>query len=65
MVNVEQTITQFFPSTAWCAFYGYLRDYTFNEHVEGGPPELTVIITPTFWDYTNSVEAGPAFGTGT
>lgn len=65
MQNVEQTITQFFPSTYWVAFYGYLRLIDYQSHKEGDPAEVIITITPTFYDYVNKVEAGPAYGTGT
>ena len=65
MLNTDQTITQFFPSGAWVAFFGWLRSAIYNEHTEGNPPEVTITVTPSFWDATNSVAAGPAYGTGT
>lgn len=64
MTNVEQTFTQFFPSQHWCAFFGYLRSAIPQENTEGNQPEVQVVIHPTFWDYNNNVEAGPAYGTG-
>lgn len=59
----ETTWSQYFPSGAWCAFYGYLRSCIPQEHQEGNPPEVQVVIQPTNWDPSGLVEAGPAFGT--
>jgi hypothetical protein len=64
-VNLEQTISQFFPSGNWCAFYGFLRSAILQENQEGSQPEVQVVIAVTNWDPSNNVEAGPAYGTGT
>lgn len=65
MINKDQAITQFFPQGSWIAFYGWLRSAIFNEHAEGNPPEVTITVTPSFWDANAQVQAGPAYGTAT
>lgn len=64
LINRETTWSQYFPSGNWVAFYGYLRSAIPQDHQEGNPPEVQVIIQPTNWDPANNVEAGPAYGTG-
>lgn len=63
IINVETVVTIDWPDGTWMAFYGFLRTFEPDELVEGTQPEATCAITPTNWDYVNSVEAGPAFGT--
>jgi hypothetical protein len=61
LVNVETSWTVHFPQESTLAFYGFLKSIEFDPLVEGTMPTCTVVITPTNWDYTNNVEAAPAF----
>jgi hypothetical protein len=65
LINVETSITIEHPDGRVWAFYGYLRSFEPSDNEEGTQPEAEVIIQPTNWDPTNSVEAGPVVGTGT
>ncbi len=58
-INSEQTITVTFPDASKVAFYGFVKSFTPTDNVEGEQPEAEIVIVPTNWDATNSVEAGP------
>lgn len=58
--NRLDTITVFHPDGSTLAFFGYLRAFNPQEHVEGTPPLAEMVIQPTNWDPVNDVEAGPA-----
>lgn len=66
LVNKEQTFTQIFPGSTgyWCAFFGWIRSVTPQNNQIGNQPLVQIVIHPSQWDYTNNVEAGPAYGTG-
>jgi hypothetical protein len=59
LVNQDDTITVTFLDGSTVAFYGYLKSFTPDAATEGEQPEATVVVVPTNWDATNSVEAGP------
>lgn len=60
LLNRETTITVHFPDTSRVSFYGFLRSFEIDDHVEGQQPEATVVITPTNQDPTTGAESGPA-----
>lgn len=65
MGPVNQTITVFFSTGRYLAFYGYFGGADFDEMVPRSQPEMTVTIQPTQYDSVNDVEAGVTLGTGT
>ena len=62
-INVNQAITQWFPSSHWVTFYGVLRLFDPEEMVEGTQPEAQMVLEATHWDPVGNVEHGPAWGT--
>lgn len=60
VLNTETTITITFSDGSTVAFYGFLRTFEPQDAEEGEQPEAEITITPTNWDPTNNVEAGPA-----
>jgi hypothetical protein len=58
-INREQTITVLFPDGSTVAFYGFLQKFEPSDLEEGNQPEAKITITPTNYDPTNRVEAGP------
>lgn len=58
-INVNTTITVTFPDLSTLAFYGFMKTFQPDQIVEGTQPRATVTITPSNWDPTNKVEAGP------
>ena len=56
IINVETTITVFFPDGSTLAFYGFLKRFEPGELVEGTPPECTITIQPTNQDPTSRAE---------
>lgn len=59
IINLETTITITFPDLSTLAFYGFLKSFEPTDNTEGEVPEATITITPTNFDPTNKVEAGP------
>lgn len=59
-INRLDTITVTFADGSTLAFYGYLRAFNPQEHVEGTPPLAEMVVQPTNWDPVNDVEEGPA-----
>lgn len=59
LINVRTTVTVQFPDGSTLAFFGFLQKFEPNDIKEGEQPEATVTITPTNFDNTNKVEAGP------
>lgn len=66
MINVQQTITQIFPTTdgRWCAFFGWLMKAVPQNNQIGNQPQIQITVHRSDWDPTGFVEAGPAYGTG-
>lgn len=58
-INREDEVTVTFPDGSQVTFWGYLKSFTPNEHVEGEQPTAEVMIVPTNWDTTNQAEGGP------
>lgn len=61
LCNTETTITFRFHNNATIAFYGYARNFDFDELKEGAQPEVTINIVPTNADPVTLLEAGPTF----
>jgi len=61
VLNVETTITVNHSNSDTWSFYGFLRQFTPQEVSEGSQPEAEIIITPTNWDSSGNVEAGPNY----
>ena len=59
LVNVETTCTETYPDGTTYCYYGGMTDVEFDPLVPGQPGTGTATITPTNWDKTNKVEAGP------
>jgi hypothetical protein len=59
MLGVEQVVTQSWPDGSTLAFYGGIREATFDRLVRKTMPRMTVVVTPTNWDPVNRVEALP------
>lgn len=66
MINVQQTITQTFPTVdgRWCAFYGWLMKAVPQNNQIGNQPQIQITVHRSDWDYNNFLESGPAYGTG-
>lgn len=58
-INVETTITVTFPDGSTLAFFGFMKNFTPGELVEGTFPEVTVTIVPTNQNPTTGVEEAP------
>tara|TARA_R110002020_G_scaffold376130_3_gene587309 strand:+ start:28544 stop:29023 length:480 start_codon:yes stop_codon:yes gene_type:complete len=65
LINVETTYSIEFPDGSDWAMFGFLRSFTPGALVEGTQPEATIVIEPTNWDSSNSVEAGPNWESST
>lgn len=61
LVNVEGTITVFWPNGDTLCFYGFYKSVTPSDMAEGEKPTADMEIVVTNWDYTGHVEAGPVF----
>ena len=59
ILNVDATITVFYPDTSTLAFYGFAQTAESGDNTEGEQPEMTLTLVPTNWDPINNVEAGP------
>ena len=59
ILNVPQTITEFYPDGTTQCYYGYVQKFEKAALKEGEFPMATVTVTPTNWDATNNVEAAP------
>ena len=59
LLNAEGSITVHFPDGSYVSFFGFLKSFEVNDHVEGQQPEATVMITPTNQDPTTGTEQGP------
>jgi hypothetical protein len=57
LLNKHSTITVVFPDSTSVAFYGYIRNFTPGEHVEGTQPTATITIQPTNQDENGVEEA--------
>jgi hypothetical protein len=60
-IGLPCVITETFPDHSTECFYGFLQKFEIDEMEEGKMPEGQCTVSPTNWDYTNNVEAGPAF----
>lgn len=61
ILNVQTTVTVFFPNGSNLAFYGFLQSFEPDELVEGTQPEATVTVTPTNKDPATGTEEAPVF----
>lgn len=61
LINVETAITVHFPDGSTLDFYGFLKNFTPNEHSEGSLPEATVEIVPTNRIPGTTTESAPTF----
>lgn len=59
IINVETSISVHFPDGSTLTFYGYLRSFEVGDHVEGEPPEATIVIQPTNVDPVTGGEEAP------
>lgn len=59
IINVETTVTVWFPDGSTLAFYGFLKSFEPGELVEGTQPEATVNVVPTNADPTTGAEEAP------
>lgn len=59
LLNVETSWTVHFPDGSTLDFYGFLRLFEPQDMSEGEQPEANITISPTNFDVTNNVEAGP------
>lgn len=57
LLNQPGSITCHFPDGSTLDFFGFLRVFEPQNHVEGTHPEATITITPTNYDPVNDVEA--------
>ena len=53
------SISFYWPDGSKMAFYGYLKNATFDPLVDGEPAKGQMVIVPTNYDPVNRVEAGP------
>jgi hypothetical protein len=60
-INVEQTITVFYPNGDTECFYGYVQKVEIDEHVEGTMPQGTMTVVPTNTDPSDGTEQLPVF----
>lgn len=60
-INVETTITVFFPDGSKLAFYGYLKSFIPGTMSEDERPTASVVIQPTNRDPSDGSEAGPVY----
>ena len=61
LINVETEVTVEFPDGSTLDFYGFLKNFTPNEHSEGSLPEATVEIVPTNRIPGSTTESAPVF----
>lgn len=64
MMGVNQQMTLIFPDNSYWTFYGGLRSFVPNAHVEGEPPTASVTIGVTNHDGTDGgigTEVAPAY----
>lgn len=47
MINVNQLITVTFPDNSTYAFFGWVNNFTPNEHTEGEEPTASVTVIPS------------------
>lgn len=59
IINTNLEITVEFSDDSTLAFWGALRLFEPQETQRGEQPEANITITPSNWDSTNNVEAGP------
>lgn len=59
LVNQEGSITVHFPDGSKLDFFGYLKDFEPDDHVEGTQPEATITIVPTNQDPVTGAETAP------
>jgi len=59
LINVKTTVTVTFPNGDTLAFFGFLKNFTPGELVEGTQPTATVTIVATNQDPTTGVEEAP------
>lgn len=64
-INIQQTITVWFPDGGALAFYGYMQKFDPGEMKEGTMPLANITFVPTNYDHVNEVEAGPVYTAGT
>jgi len=57
MINVEQTITIYFPDGSTLAFFGYIQNFQPQDHTEGEQPEAQITIVPTNRDSSRAEQA--------
>lgn len=65
LINVRTTVTVTFRDGSTEAEYAFLQTVEFDPMVEGEMPTGTGTITPTNWDPSGFVEAGPALSSVT
>jgi hypothetical protein len=61
LLNVNTTITVFFPNLDTLAFFGFLRTFEPAELVEGTQPEATITVTPSNLDPVSGAEEFPVY----
>jgi hypothetical protein len=59
LINAQGSASCHFPDGDILSFYCVLNKMEIAAHAEGAAPEATFTLTPTNWDYTLLVEAGP------
>ena len=63
LINVEGAITVHMPNGDTLDFFGYLKSFEIQDHVEGEQPEAQVVIIPTNVDPSDGSEASPNYKT--
>lgn len=58
-INVNTSITVWFPDGSYIDFYAFLKKFELSELKEGEFPQATVTLVPTNYDAVNKVEAAP------
>lgn len=64
LLGLETNISALFPQASTLSWFGFLQAITPGRLTSGEVPIMTLNIAVSNWDYTNHVEAGPAYSDG-